>query len=225
MEPSLDTHGHSLEARVLELEAALRHKDAALREVQHRAKNGLQLAISLLRLQVGRMRDPEARAAFEDTLHRIEALTLVYRQLHQSGAEADVDLAAYLGELAQIAAAPADEVVRGAGVEVAVAADAIAVDLTAAMTIGLIVNELILASLRHAFSGAPRIDLALTRFGGRHARLTITDNGRPLPSGFDRSEDDAMLLVQALAGQLGGTIDTDTDGSSIVELIFPLGRD
>ena len=42
----------------------------------------------------------------------------------------------------------------------------------------------------------PRIDLALTRFGGRHARLTITDNGRPLPSGFDRSEDDAMLLVQ-----------------------------
>ncbi|MFN8723483.1 MAG: histidine kinase, partial [Rhodospirillales bacterium] len=114
---------------------------------------------------------------------------------------------------------------RGAGVECAVSAAAIAVDLPAELTIGLRGHELLVASLRHAFSGAPRIDLARTRFGGRHARLTITDNGRPLPSGFDRSEDDAMLLVQALAGQLGGTIDTDTDGSSIVELIFPLGRD
>lgn len=220
----MDTHAHPLEARVRELEAALRQKDAALREVQHRAKNGLQLAISLLRLQVGRMRDPEARAAFEDTLHRVEALTLVYRQLHQSGAEADVDLAVYLGELAHIAASPADDAVRGAGVEVSVIADPIAVDLTAAMTIGLIVNELILASLRHAFSGTPRIDIGLARFGEGHARLTVADNGRSLPSGFDRGEDDAMLLVQALAGQLGGTLDTETDGSTVAELIFPLAR-
>lgn len=220
----MDTHAHPLETRVKELEAALRQKDAALREVQHRAKNGLQLAISLLRLQVGRMRDPEARAAFEDTLHRVEALTLVYRQLHQSGAEADVDLAVYLGELAQIAALPGDEAVRAAGVEVAVTAEPIAVDLTAAMTIGLVVNELILAALRHAFAGVPRIEIGLSRFGDRHARLTVTDNGRPLPSGFDRSEDDAMLLVQALAGQLAGTLDIDTDGTSVAELIFPLAR-
>jgi len=219
----LDTHAHPLEARVRELEAALRHKEAALREVQHRAKNGLQLAISLLRLQVGRMRDPQARAAFEDTLHRVEALTLVYRQLHQSGAEADVDLAAYLCELAHVAAAPADDAVRGVGVEVAVVAEPIAVDLTAAMTIGLIVNELILASLRHAFPATPRIDVGLTRFGERHARLTVADNGRALPLGFDRGEDDAMLLVQALAGQLGGTLDTDSRRASFAELIFPLG--
>jgi two-component sensor histidine kinase len=220
----LDIPAHHLEARVQELEAALRQKDAALREVQHRAKNGLQLAISLLRLQVGRMRDREARAAFEDTLHRVEALTLVYRQLHQSGAEANVDLSNYLGELAHIAASPGDEAVRAAGVEVKVEAEAIAVDLTAAMTIGLIVNELILAALRHAFSGTPRIEIALTRFGDRHARLSVADNGRPMPSGFDRSDDDATLLVQALAGQLGGSLDTDTDGPTIAELIFPLGR-
>jgi two-component sensor histidine kinase len=218
----VDTNAQHLEARIRELEAALRQKDAALREVQHRAKNGLQLAISLLRLQVGRMRDPESRAAFEDTLHRVEALTLVYRQLHQSGAESDVDLGSYLGELAHIAAAPADQTDRGGGVEVVVSAEAILVDLTTAMTIGLIVNELILASLRHAFSGLPRVEIGLRRFGEGHARLTIADNGRRLPAGFDRSGDDAMLLVQALAGQLGGTIDTDGDVGSIAELIFPL---
>jgi len=212
------------EQRIRELEAALRQKEAALREVQHRAKNGLQLAISLLRLQVGRMRDPEARAAFEDTLHRIEALTLVYRQLHQSGAEADVDLGAYLGELAQLAATPPEDAMRGPTLAVVVNAEPMSANLTTAMTLGLLVNELILASQRHAFAGDPRIEVSLVSAGDNLARLSVSDNGRPLPAGFDPAHEDAMVLVQALAGQLGGDIDLQTTGGTRAVVTFPLRR-
>jgi two-component sensor histidine kinase len=227
----LDMHLADAEARIRDLEAALRRKEAVLREVQHRAKNGLQLAISLLRLQVGRMRDPDARAAFEETLHRVEALTLVYRQLHESGAEDAVDLDAYLAELARLAASPTDVDARGPAFEVEVRAEPIRAGLTVAMTLGLAVNELILASQRHAFSGTPRVEVALERLPGGLARLTVDDNGRAIPAGFDEAGENGMMLIEALAAQIGGTVERDDDGRGAdgrpsgarAVMVFPVG--
>jgi len=213
------------EARIRDLEAALRRKDAVLREVQHRAKNGLQLALSLLRLQVGRMRDPDARAAFEETLHRVEALTLVYRQLHQSGAEAAVELDAYLDELARLAASPTDDDARGPAFEVVVRAEKIRAGLTVAMTLGLAVNELILASQRHVFAGTPRVEVRLERVRDDLARLTVADNGRPVPAGFDEAGENGLMLIEALAAQIGGTVELDSDRAAGARAVvaFPIG--
>ena len=59
------------------LTARIQELEAELRELQHRAKNSLQLVISLLKLQAGRIRDPDARAAYEQTMVRIEALAIL----------------------------------------------------------------------------------------------------------------------------------------------------
>lgn len=192
-----------------ELEQALREKEAALRELQHRAKNSLQLVISLLKLQTGRIRDPDARAAYDQTLQRIEALAIAYRHLHESG-ETRVDLGRYLKELATTTCAT----VSGASqVAVEVETEEIVGGLSLAVPLGLILNELLTTALRHAFPEQGKVLVDLRRIDAECAELTVSDNGRGLPPGFDADIDAAVMLAEALAGQLGGTFTSTPEGA------------
>jgi len=204
-----------------QLEQALKEKEAALRELQHRAKNSLQLVISLLKLQSGRIRDPDARAAYELTLQRIEALAIAYRHLHESGTETKVEFGRYLTELVTTTSA---SVPGGAqGVDIEVNAEKVTGGLSVAVPLGLIVNELLTISLRHAFPAKSWIRISLTRPEPSVMELLIADNGRGLPSGFDPDADAGMLLAEALAAQLGATMVTDTGGSGTsIHLTMPI---
>jgi two-component sensor histidine kinase len=194
-----------------QLEQALKEKEAALRELQHRAKNSLQLVISLLKLQSGRIRDPDARAAYDLTLQRIEALAIAYRHLHESGSEAHVEFGRYLTELVTTTSAA---VPGGAqGVDIEVNAEKVTGGLSIAVPLGLIVNELLTISLRHAFPAKSWIRISLTKPTPDTMELVIADNGRGLPTGFDADADAGMLLAEALAAQLGATMTIDAGGS------------
>lgn len=209
--------------RLRQLEAKLEEKDSALRELQHRAKNSLQLVLSLLRLQSGRIRDPDSRAAFERTLQRVEALVIIFRQLHEGHRQTRVDLGRYLGDLAS--AATADGLAGRAGVRIDVQIDAEAVEcsLSTALSLGLIVNELLLNSLRHGYPDEAWVRLTLRRTGPDRAEIVIADNGRGLPSGFDSDADAGMMLAEALAAQIGGAIAIDSShGGTIMTVTFPL---
>lgn len=204
-----------------QLEQALKEKEAALRELQHRAKNSLQLVISLLKLQSGRIRDPDARTAYDLTLQRIEALAIAYRHLHESGSETQVEFGRYLSELVTTTSA---NVPGGAqGTEIDVQSEKITGGLSLAVPLGLIVNELLTNSLRHAFPAKSWIRISLTRPAPDTLDLVIADNGRGLPSGFDPDADAGMLLAEALAAQLNATLAAETTGSgTVVRMSIPL---
>ncbi|WP_198038866.1 sensor histidine kinase [Skermanella stibiiresistens] len=203
------------------LEQALKEKEEALRELQHRAKNSLQLVISLLKLQSGRIRDPDARSAYELTLQRIEALAIAYRHLHESGSETQVEFGRYLTELVTTTSA---NVPGGAqGTDIDVQSEKITGGLSLAVPLGLIVNELLTNSLRHAFPAKSWIRISLTRPTPESIELVISDNGRGLPSGFDPDADAGMLLAEALAAQLNATLMPETTGSgTVVRMTVPL---
>lgn len=202
-----------------ELEQALREKEAALRELQHRAKNSLQLVISLLKLQTGRIRDPDARAAYDQTLQRIEALAIAYRHLHESG-ETRVDLGRYLKELVTTTCATAP---GASQVAIEVEAEEIVGGLSLAVPLGLILNELLTTALRHAFPEQGMIRVDLRRVEPDGAELAVADNGRGLPPGFDADTDAAVMLAEALAGQLGGTFASTPEGAfQVVRVRFPV---
>ncbi|EWY38138.1 histidine kinase [Skermanella stibiiresistens SB22] len=199
----------------------MKEKEEALRELQHRAKNSLQLVISLLKLQSGRIRDPDARSAYELTLQRIEALAIAYRHLHESGSETQVEFGRYLTELVTTTSA---NVPGGAqGTDIDVQSEKITGGLSLAVPLGLIVNELLTNSLRHAFPAKSWIRISLTRPTPESIELVISDNGRGLPSGFDPDADAGMLLAEALAAQLNATLMPETTGSgTVVRMTVPL---
>ncbi|MBP2297512.1 sensor histidine kinase [Azospirillum picis] len=211
--------GDSPESR---LTARIQELESELRELQHRAKNSLQLVISLLKLQAGRIRDPDARAAYEQTMVRIEALAILYRQLHESGAGTHVDLGRYISALCEAVR----EGTPGAlsRVPVSVDSDPIQIGLYEAMPLGLIIAELVTNSLHHAFpeDGWIRVSVRQQAEDNR-ARLTVEDNGRALPAGFDATAEDGLMLAEALAGQLGDTLSTDSDAAGTTASVsFPL---
>ncbi|WP_035694157.1 sensor histidine kinase [Azospirillum halopraeferens] len=202
-------------------DARIRALEAEMRELQHRAKNSLQLVISLLKLQAGRIRDPDARIAYEQTLVRIEALAILYRQLHETGSGTHVDLGRYVTALCE----SVKEGTPGgaANIPVTVEAEPMQIGLYEAMPLGLIIAELVSNSLHHAFPEQGWIVVRLTRADERRGRLEIEDNGRPLPAGFDTTSDDGLMLAEALAAQLGDTLSTDTDSSGTTAAVrFPL---
>lgn len=196
--------------------------EAELRELQHRAKNSLQLVISLLKLQAGRIRDPDARAAYEHTLLRIEALAILYRQLHESGAGTHIDLGRYVEVLCDTVR----EGTEGAAgtIPIAVAAEPIAIGLYEAMPLGLITAELVSNSLQHAFPAAEAwIRVSVSPHTAGRGRLVVEDNGRALPAGFDTTAEDGLMLAEALAAQLGDTLLTESDAQgTTASVTFPL---
>lgn len=212
--PDMDDH-------TKQLEEALREKEAALKELQHRAKNSLQLVISLLKLQSGRIRDPDARTAYDLTLQRIEALAIAYRHLHESGTETKVEFGRYLTELVTTTSANLPGGAQGTDIDVQ--SEKITGGLSLAVPLGLIVNELLTNALRHAFPAKSWIRISLSRPAPETVELAVTDNGRALPSGFDPDADAGMLLAEALAAQLGATLAVESTGTGTsVKMSVPL---
>jgi len=201
--------------------ARVRELEAELRELQHRAKNSLQLVISLLKLQAGRIRDPDARIAYEQTMVRIEALAILYRQLHETGSGTHLALGRYVEALCEVVKAGTPGGL--ANIPITVKAEPVAIGLYEAMPLGLIIAELVSNSLHHAFPEQGWIQVIVTKLSDTRARLVVEDNGRPLPAGFDTTSDDGLMLAEALASQLGDTLSTDSDSAGTTAAVsFPI---
>jgi two-component sensor histidine kinase len=215
-----------------QLEDAVEEKTTLLREIHHRVKNNLQLIVSLLRMDLRRAedgRDGPAAARFERAIARVHAIGLVHEQLYGAPNLARVDVARHLQRLAAHAAEVGRLPGRDAAVEVE--ADPVRCSVETAIPLGLIANELIANSLKHAFHGRDggRIVVSLRRTGGEGGvRLTVADDGTgPGPAHGDDGGRDGVgrKLVAALARQLGGTLREERDdlGWTVV-LDLPPGR-
>ena len=202
------------------LTARIQELEAELRELQHRAKNSLQLVISLLKLQAGRIRDPDARAAYEQTMVRIEALAILYRQLHESGAGTHVDLGRYVTALCEAVR----EGTPGAlsRVPVTVNSDPIQIGLYEAMPLGLIIAELVTNCLHHAFpdDGWIRITVRQQDDSGR-ARLTVEDNGRGFEAGLaQKNGADGLMNLRHRMEDIGGQFEQQSEPDRGTRIVF-----
>ena len=192
------------------LRASLHEKEALLKEVHHRVKNNLQVITSLLRLEAGRSKEPSRREVLQEMQGRIRSMALLHETLYRSGNFAGVNLADYLRQVVtQIFRAQNTAPER---VQLSLELDAVTVDMDQAIPCGLIVNELVTNSLKHAFPGdkAGRIRVVLHRIDtGPLHRLEVTDNGVGFPGNFELSQSGTlgMQLVSDLSRQLQGEFD------------------
>jgi two-component sensor histidine kinase len=189
------------------LRLSLHEKEVLIKEIHHRVKNNLQVIVSLLYLQSSRTRDPACSAALTDSQTRIKSMALIHENLYQSGDLMSIDFDRYLRNLAGnlMVAYGVDR----SGVHVVTDARDLVVNVTTAIPLGLIANELISNALKYAFTGRDGGEITLK--GKREPpriTLSIRDNGQGIPEEFDWEHADSLgfNLVRMLVRQLKGTI-------------------
>jgi len=197
-----------------QIKASLEEKEVLLREIHHRVKNNMQIVSSLLQLQCAYVEDVKAREIFEESQIRIRTLALVHEKLYQSPDLTMVDFSEYTRSVASMLSLSYGS--RDTRLQIAVQAEPVLLSVDRAMPAGLIMNELVTNSIKHAFPNGHGgiISVALTG-GTEDIVLEVGDTGVGLPQGFCIGEGGSLglRLVRILATQLGGTIDWRNGGA------------
>lgn len=205
------------------LQKAYREKELLLHEIHHRVKNNMQVITSLLRLQAGGMDDPKYLAIFRESENRIKSMSLVHERLYRSGDLSSIGMKEYINDL-----------VRGLTRSYGIDAERIRFELKigditlgigAAIPCGLIINELVTNSLKHAFPDGRRgiIGISFFKNSGDEMELVIHDNGIGLPQnpGSGKAESLGLELVNILVNdQLEGRLETRSTGNTELRIVF-----
>ncbi len=207
------------------IKASLAEKEALLREIHHRVKNNMQVVISLLNLEVGKIVDPTVVQMLRDGQRRIEVMALVHEKLHQSRNLDKVDAKSYIEDLARSSFNASER--SGAQVRLTLAVETIGLGLDAATPCGLIINELISNALKHGFPDgrAGEIRVALRALPDREIELVVADDGIGMPVQFDwrNARSLGLRLVRNLVErQLQGRIELDRTAGTVWKIAFKM---
>jgi len=206
-----------------QLLATIREKEVLLKELNHRAKNNLQVVTALLSMQARRTQDENFRALVQSARGRVEAMARAHEQLHSSSDLSRIDFSGYLHNLSTFIYSVHGGESRGIVMELDVEHHELPLDR--AVTAGLVVNELLTNSFKHAFTGERqgRIWLRL-RARDQQLELTLEDNGVGLDNRDQASGTPLGLgLVATLAEQLDAALECDPGPGTRLRLIFARG--
>jgi two-component sensor histidine kinase len=202
------------------LRFALKERTLLLREVHHRVKNNLNVIHSLIGLQIGNLKDASSVDLLNDLSRRIGSMAFVHDQLNERPYTGALRLSRYIPTLVDhiLASHTAGEVAASYRID-----DEIPdLSLSRATALGLIVNEVVVNSLKHAFGSVTNPDLSIKAKSSRDfITLTITDNG---PGIHPESVRPGLGfgLIQALARQLEGEYQYITTAGTEFSLSIPV---
>ena len=222
MVAALQSSRKTLEDRATELGHSLADKEALLSEVHHRVKNNLQITSSLLDLQSRDLEDEAALLVLKSSRDRIESMALVHEALYQSKNFAEIEFDGYVRKLT--ADLFSSFGVSSYEIDLKLHLDHASLGPDQAVPCGLIINELVTNSLKHAFSSENereiRVDFRLE--DDSQVKLIVSDNGRGYPNevDFQAKQSLGLRLVQTLTDQLGGTVKLNNDGGAVCEIVF-----
>ena len=209
--------------RLLEREKddLLRQKDTLLEELQHRIANSLQIIASIILMKARVVQSTETRHHLEDTHKRVLSIAAVQKQLHASAAIGAIEVAPYLSQLCESLATSMIGDTRP--ITLKVIGEGGSATSRQAESLGLIVTELVMNALKHAFPDDKtkgQITVAYD-MAGTNWKLSISDNGIGKQAGGFASEKSGLGtgIVKALANQLAAQIETVAGpGGTIVSI-------
>lgn len=195
--------------------------ETLLKEIHHRVKNNLQVISSLLDLQSDNISDQAALSAVEDGQSRVKAMALIHQNLYQNKSAGSISFRDYCGQLTKQLAAVYS---FGKKIEVIVEIGEVSLDIDTAIPLGLILNELVSNSYKHAFEeemdGEIKIRLEILNEG--EYCLIIKDNGPGLEDDFNISKTKSLglRLVHRLSRQLYGKVEYIKDNGANFQVYF-----
>ncbi|MBX9454769.1 MAG: ATP-binding protein [Rhizobium sp.] len=193
----------------------VRDKAILLQEVQHRVANSLQIIASVLMQSARRVQSEEVRGHLHDARQRIMSIAALQRQLSTSPG-GSVELRTYFTQLCH--SLGASMIADPGRLSIQVTADDSTVEADVSVSLGLIVTELVINALKHAFpddrSGTIMIDY---RSSGSDWTLCVADNGIGMPVGDDAPKAGLGTgIVEALVKNLDGQIELSNAGPGTV---------
>lgn len=204
------TERHAIEQQVQEL---LQEKDMLLEELQHRVANSLQIIASILLIKARTVQSEETRLQLEDAHQRVLSVAAVQKHLQVSGGGKPIAIGDYLTKLCETLAQ--SMIGDSRPIVLKVVSDAGTAASHQAVSIGLIVTELVMNALKHAFSTDKKGAAIIVSYkvADTDWKLTISDNGagasEPKPGAAKGGL--GTSLVRSLARQLDATVDTTSD--------------
>lgn len=184
----------------------VREKQILLQELQHRVANSLQIIASVLMQSARKVQSEETRTHLHDAHHRVMSIATLQRQLAVSRI-GDVALAAYLTDLCK--SIDASMISDHNRLSLTVTADDSFVPTEVSVSLGLIVTELVINALKHAFPGRNRVGAISVDYAsqGTGWTLTVADNGVGMPRGeADAKPGLGTGIVDALSKQLDARV-------------------
>jgi chemotaxis protein methyltransferase CheR len=193
-----------------EKEELLRQKDVLLEEMQHRVANSLQIIASIILMKARTVQSEETRLHLQDAHSRVMSIAAVQEHLHSTGGVGPVEMTPYLAKLCETLATSMIGDFRPIALKVS--GEGGSAPSRQAECLGLIVTELVMNALKHAFPNH-RSDGQITvtyDVAGMDWKLSITDNGIGRPDGVFAQAKSGLgtSIVKALAHQLGAQVET-----------------
>ena len=202
---------------------SLKEKEVLLKEIHHRVKNNLQIVSSLFFFQSQKLNDPKMIEMFREGQNRVKSMALIHEKLYQSSNLASIDFRDYVQNLL-------NTLIQSYGINHRTTKfinniEQVKLSVDLAVPCGLIINELISNSFKHAFknkeAGELKIDMRYDE--NNNINLIVSDNGEGMPEGFKYEESNSLgiKLIHNLTRQMKGHVEFYNDNGTNVRIIIP----
>lgn len=185
------------------------------KEIHHRIKNNLQVISSLLDLESDKFQDQKVIEAFRNSQSRVISMALVHEELYKSEDMESIDFSDYIIKL--VNGLSHSYMMDTGDINIRIHIDDVFLDMDVAIPLGMIVNELVSNSFKHAFRPGDKGDILIDlSFDGDKFTLVVCDNGAGFPEEVNFRETDSLglQLVTTLVDQIDGTIELEgTEGT------------
>ena len=196
-------------------------KKCFLKRFYHRVKNNLMIISSLLNLQSRYIKDEESKNIFKESQNRTRSMALIHERLYQSTDLKRIDFGEYIRTLANdlYNTYVMDKSLITLNIDV----DDVKLDINTSIPLGLIVNELVTNSLKHAFppGKSGEIDIQFHTQDDKYL-LEVKDNGIGFPKDINYQNTDSLglRLINSLTEQIDGNIQLNNNSGTSFKIIF-----
>jgi len=187
-----------------ELKIALKEKEILLKEIHHRVKNNLQVVSSLLNIQSGYVEDTQSKEYFRISADRVKAMSLIHEHLYKSINLSQINFENYVNDL--VIHLYKINCINPEIIEIKVDVPGIVMDIDSAMPCGLVINEIVSNSFKHAFPGNRKGKIKIElKLKDENYALKISDNGVGMPVNAEENQSLGTQLIKMLSEQLDAT--------------------
>ncbi len=197
----------------------LNEKDNLLKEIHHRVKNNLQVISALLTLQSSHLKDTQAKMALQEGQDRVQSMALIHKDLYQHDNLKGVNTKEYLE---QLTANLVQSYKLNNEVELNMLIEEIILDVDTMIPLGLLINELISNSLKHAYDQMENGELSIAlKEENEKLYLNVKDNGKGVsPEKMAKNASFGYSLIQSFAKKLNAELEFTNDNGTNVEVII-----
>jgi signal transduction histidine kinase len=204
-----------------------KEKETLLHEIHHRVKNNMQVISSLLRLQADGIDDDRIKAALFESQNRILAMATVHENLYKSKYLSHISISPFFKKIAESVITSYRGSLEKTSFDID--SDDLYISIKQASPLGLILNELVSNSLKHAFPDGHDgiINVKIKQMDDDHVQVHFSDNGIGMPDSIDWRNTESLglkLVINLLENQLQGSVQMETNNGTQFFIQFMLDQ-